>query len=346
MRNPGARGLPFHPPSMLYGYQYVQEGTMDILFIKLGAMGDVINTLPLAITLKERLGARIHWLVEPLSLPLVSGHPAIETAILFDKKHWRKVLLEVLRDFRSRRFDITLDLQRIAKSGLFCVASRSDRKIGFDRARCKEFTWVLPFERIPAGDPGDHMARQYLEFAQYLGAAPGEIRWDIPVTGKPPADIPRDYVVLNIGATKAANRWTAEGFAALADALMRRRSLASVLTGGSEDADMARTIASLGNDSLINLVGKTSIPELKEVIAGSRAVVSCDTGPMHLAVALGREVVALVGPSDPRRTGPLIGRVVRLDLDCMPCNRRHCDNPRCMRGITAEMVLRELEDAL
>jgi len=74
--------------------------------------------------------------------------------------------------------------------------------------------------------------------------------------------------------------------------------------------------------------------------------VSCDTGPMHLAVALGREVVARVGPSDPRRTGPLIGRVVRLDLDCMPCNRRHCDNPRCMRGITAEMVLRELEDAL
>jgi len=338
--------LPFHPATMLYGYKYMQGSTMDILFIKLGALGDVINTLPLAITLRERLGARIHWLVEPLSLPLVSGHPAIGNVILFDKKNWIRALPEILGDLRSRRFDITLDLQRIIKSGLFCMASRSDRKVGFDRSRCKELTWILPFERITAGDPGDHMARQYLEFAHFLGAIPGEVRWDIPVTGKLPPGLPRDYVVLNIGATKAANRWTTEGFAALADALMQRRSVVSVLTGGPEDSDMARRIAALGHGSVFDLTGKTTIPELKEILAGSRAVVSCDTGPMHLAVALGREVVALMGPSDPRRTGPLNGRVVRLDLDCMPCNRRHCDDPRCMRGITVEMVMQELEEVL
>ncbi len=338
--------LPFPPATMLYGYKHIQVSAMDILFIKLGAMGDVINTLPLAITLRERLGARIHWLVEPLSLPLLSGHPAIEDVILFDKKNWKRALPGVLGNLRHRRFDITLDLQRIIKSGLFCMASRSDRKVGFDRARCKEFTWVLPFERIPAGDPRDHMTRQYLEFAQFLGVAPGEIRWDIPVNGALPPGLPRDYVVLNIGATKAANRWTVEGFSSLATALMQRRSLASVLTGGPEDADMAHRISSLGHGSLINLAGKTTISELKEIIAGSRAVVSCDTGPMHLAVALGREVVALMGPSDPRRTGPLKGKVVRLALDCMPCNRRSCEDPRCMMGITPEMVMRVLEDVL
>ncbi|MCU0576503.1 MAG: glycosyltransferase family 9 protein [Desulfobacterota bacterium] len=294
--------------------QWYTGSKMDILFIKLGAMGDVINTLPLAIALKGRLDARIHWLVEPLSMPILAGHPAIEEVILFDKRTWSSVMPDVLRRLRARRFDMALDLQRIIKSGLFCLSSRSDRRIGFDRARCKEFTWVLPFERIPAGLPGAHMAHQYLEFARYLGAAPGEIRWDIPVSGTIPSGLPGEYVVLNVGATKAANRWTAEGFAALAASLKERRSLVSVLTGGPEDVAMARRIRSLGQGSIIDLVGKTTIPELKEIIAGSLAVVSCDTGPMHLAVALGREVVALMGPSDPTRTGPLRGRVVRLDL--------------------------------
>jgi heptosyltransferase-1 len=320
----------------------VYRGTMDILFVKLGALGDVINTLPLAVTLKERLDARIHWLVEPLSLPIVSGHPAVADVILFDKRNWRSVLPGVLQRLRSQRFDIALDLQRITKSGLFCMASPSRRRIGFDRARCKELTWLLPFERIPASDPGAHMARQYLEFASLLGAPPGEIRWDIPVSGSIPEGIPEAYVVLNIGATKGANRWTAEGFAALAEHLSHHRSLPSVLTGGPEDMGMGQRITSLAHCPVMDMTGRTTIPELKEVIAGSRAVVSCDTGPMHLAVALGRKVLALMGPSDPRRTGPLRGRITRIDLDCMPCNRRRCEDPRCMRGITADMVIRDL----
>lgn len=319
---------------------------MDILFVKLGALGDVINTLPLAITLREGLDARIHWLVEPLSKPIVSGHPAVDDVILFDRKRWSRTLPGVIHRLRETRFDIALDLQRIAKSGLFCMTSRSCRKIGFDRMRCKELMWILPFERIPAGDPGDHMTRQYLEFAKFLGVNPGTIRWDIPVSGILPAGLPRDYVVLNIGATKAANRWTAEGFAALATTLARRRGLASVITGGPEDMGMAQSICSLGNGPMVNLAGRTTIDELKEILAGSRAVVSCDTGPMHLAVALGKEVVALMGPSDPKRTGPFRGSVVRQDLGCMPCNKRHCEDPRCMRGITEAMVMGELEKVL
>ena len=319
---------------------------MIILFIKLGALGDVINTLPLATTLHEQMDARIHWLVEPLSYPIVSGHPSVEKAVLFDKSNWTSELPGVLRELRSVKYDMALDLQRLVKSGLFCLASKSSRRIGFDRERCKEFTWLFPFERIPASDPCAHMAHQYMEFARHLGLKAAGIRWDIPVTGDLPAGLPDRYVVLNIGATKAANRWHPRGFASLAAALEEHCSVASVLTGGHEDRDMANEIASMGQRSIINLVGRTSIMDLKEVIAGSRAVVSCDTGPMHLAVALGKEVVALMGPSDPGRTGPLRGRVVRLDLDCMPCNKRHCEDPRCMTGITAEMVLRELKDIL
>jgi lipopolysaccharide heptosyltransferase II len=312
---------------------------MKILFIKLGALGDVINTLPLAITLHEQLHAHIHWLVEPLSYPLVSSHSSVERTILFDKKHWPQALPGVLKELQSEEFDIALDLQRLIKSGLFCMASKSARRIGFDKARCKEFTWLFPFERIAAADPTAHMAHQYLDFARYLGVNPSEIRWDIPITGRMPVDLPGKYVVLNIGATTSAKRWTPEGFASLARELMDRYALQAVLTGGPVDEPMAHKIESMAGDKIVNLVGKTSFQDLIEIIVRALAVVTCDTGPMHLAVALGKEVIALIGPTNPKRTGPLRGRIIRQDLDCMPCNQRQCENPVCMRGITAEMVL-------
>jgi ADP-heptose:LPS heptosyltransferase len=319
---------------------------MDILIIKLGALGDVINTLPLAITLKEQLNAHIHWLVEPLSYPIVASHPSVDNAILFDKKHWIKALPSVLKELRKQHFDITLDLQRLIKSGLFCMTSLSDRRIGFDKARSKELTWLFPFERIPASDPTNHMAYQYLEFARYLGATTGEISWDIPITGKSSFTLPLRYVVLNIGATKEVNRWTAQGFSSTAMGMKKRFGIDAVITGGPEDTALGYRIESLIDDHVFNLVGRTSLLDLKEVLAAATAVVSCDTGPMHLAVALGKEVVTLIGPSDPKRTGPLRGRVVKLDLDCMPCNKSNCKNPQCMNKITAEMVLDALEDVL
>lgn len=319
---------------------------MKILFIKLGALGDVINTLPLAITLHEQLSAHIHWLVEPLSHPLVSSHPSVEKAILFDKKHWPRALSGVLKELRSEEFDIVLDLQRLIKSGFFCMAVRAARRIGFDKARCKEFTWLFPFERIPASDPTVHMAYQYLEFARYLGATPSEIRWDIPTTGQIPSGLPKKYVVLNIGATTSAKHWSASGFASLASGLLEHYKVQGVLTGGPADMPMAQEIESLAGGGVMSLVGRTSFQDLVEIISGAQAVVTCDTGPMHLAVALGKEVIVLIGPTNPRRTGPLRGKIIRQDLACMPCNKRTCENPECMSGITAEMVLNALDGML
>jgi ADP-heptose:LPS heptosyltransferase len=190
------------------------------------------------------------------------------------------------------------------------------------------------------------MAYQYLEFARHLGVTPSEIRWDIPMTGRVPVDLPGKYVVLNIGATTSAKRWTPEGFAALARGLMDRYAVQAVLTGGPVDAPMAHSIESMAGDKIVNLVGKTSFQDLAEIISGAAAVVTCDTGPMHLAVALGKEIIALIGPTNPKRTGPLRGTIIRQDLACMPCNQRQCENPVCMRGITAEMVLDALEEIL
>ena len=119
-----------------------------------------------------------------------------------------------------------------------------------------------------------------------------------------------------------------------------------VLTGGPADMPMAQEIESLAGGGVMSLVGRTSFQDLVEIISGAQAVVTCDTGPMHLAVALGKEVIVLIGPTNPRRTGPLRGKVIRQDLACMPCNKRTCENPECMSGITAEMVLNALDGML
>lgn len=317
---------------------------MDILIIKLGALGDVINTLPLVVNLKMKLGARIHWVVGPLSSPLVSGHPYVDKVIVFDKHKWKTSLLYVIKQIRKQTFDITLDLQRILKSGMLAMSAKTRRRIGFDKKRCKEVTWMLPFERISALNPHSHMLHQYLEFASYLGAPSNNVRWEIPVSGDIPFDLPKNYIVLNIGATKPVNRWTEKGFAALAHTLKNNFHIDSVLTGGREDTGMANRIAANSGREVINLAGKTSVIELKEVLAGSKTVVSCDTGPMHLAVALGKDVVALFGPADPRRTGPFIGKVIQKDLPCVPCNKRKCKDPICMKEITPEDVIKKLED--
>ncbi len=316
---------------------------MDILIIKLGALGDVINTFPLVVNLKTKLDARIHWVVGPLSSPLVSGHPYVDKVIVFDKQKWKISLPHVVKQIRNQRFDITLDLQRILKSGMLTISAKTGRRIGFDKKRCKEMTWMLPFERIPVSNTQSHMLNQYLEFASFLDIPSNKVRWEIPVSGKTPFDLPQDYIVLNIGATKPANRWTEKGFAALIHKLKNKFHIDSVLTGGREDTGMSDSIVASSKSVVINLVGKTSLIELKEVLAGSKAVVSCDTGPMHLAVALGKDVVALFGPADPRRTGPFYGQVIQKGLPCVPCNKKKCNDPICMKEITPEDVIKRLE---
>lgn len=319
---------------------------MDILLVKLGALGDVINALPLAVRLKRQLDARIHWLVAPLSFPLISGHPSVDRAILFDIKNEKTSWPGVLRRLRRQRFDIVLDLQRILKSGLISLVADAGRRIGFDRQRCKEMTWLLPLERIPPADPNRHMVLQYLEFADYLGISATGISWGIRSAGLSAHTLPKQFVVLNIGATKPANRWPAEEFSGLAELLHLLHHMPCVLTGGPEDAPMAHRIQSSFGEGIINLVGKTSLPELVDVINAAVAVVTCDTGPMHLASALGKPVVALFGPSDHRRTGPYRGQVIRSPIDCAPCHRKRCATPECMTAIRPETVLAALGDAL
>ncbi len=315
---------------------------MKILFIKLGALGDVINTLPLAVTLKENMNASIHWLVAPLSYPLVKNHVAVDKVILFDKNNFKSSFKSVRNEFKETRYDLILDLQRTLKSGIFTMLAKGERKIGFDKSRCKEMTWLFPFERIEASDPLAHMLDQYLEFAKHLGVNTPEPSWHLPVFGKRPENLPEEYIVLNIGATKPANKWIPENFALLSDMLFKEKNIPCVLTGGPEDTTFADDILSFSKNKPLNLTGKTSVGELSEVIKGARVTISCDTGPMHLAVANNKHIIALFGPSNPDRTGPYKGIVIKKETSCSPCNKKECIAPECMEQITPADVLEHI----
>ncbi len=320
---------------------------MKVLIIKLGALGDVINTFPLVINVKQELHAQIHWLVAPLSFPIVNEHESVDRAIIFDRQTLGRSLKNTIKQIRQTEYDIVFDLQRVLKSGLFAMAARGKRRIGFDKRRCKEMSWLFPFERIASCDPDAHMLTQYMEFAKHLEIEHDKIAWNIPWQGESFSNLEKDnYVVLNIGATKPANRWSSHCFARLSDMIDKKTDCKVVITGGPEDKESAQLIKNRACCKIIDLCGQTSLKELVQVVDNAQCVISCDTGPMHLATALQTKLIALFGPSDPRRTGPYRGVVIQKQVFCSPCNKKKCKDPICMDNIKPEHVMEKLLQVL
>jgi len=319
---------------------------MKILIVKLGALGDVINVFPLVVALKEEFKCEIHWLVAPLSYPLVDNHDCVDKAILFDKKAFQSSPFKALRVIRKDTYDITFDLQRILKSGLLALLAKSKRRIGFDKKRCKEISWLFPFERINSSNPEKHMLDQYLEFCEHLQIPTNTIQWKIPRIGHAVSGLPKKYIILNIGATKTANLWPPLHFARLAEEIDVKLGLPCILTGGSEDQESAKAICLESKTHVTDLTGKTDILQLVELLGNALCTVSCDTGPMHLACALNTKVIALFGPSNPNRTGPYHGIVISKDMECAPCNKKLCEHSNCMKAIKPSDVMNHLDPIL
>jgi len=359
-------------------------GAPRILVIKLSSFGDVIHALP---TL-EALGALYHqgqitWLVEEAYAPLLIGHPAlaevwpVPRVRLGQGMERDKVprLLRLLRKVRASRFDLVIDLQGLLKSALWVALSQSPRKVGYDRTR--ELSYLPLTERIPRFDPEAHAVWRYLNVARHLGAPPTLPRCRLglkPIfpaalrasdtganlvfahppgrTQGPPPQTNHasngELVVLHPGARWPTKVWPAASWARLADRLIREKGLAVVITGSAADRELAAQIVAQMREQALNLAGRTSLAELAGIMQQARLAVTADTGPMHLAAALGTKVVAIFGPTAPGRTGPFGPghRVVRLGLACSPCFQRHCPEPRCLTGLSPEAVLAAVEKSL
>ncbi len=330
-----------------------------VLIVRLGAIGDVANALVVAAAMKrEDPAPEIGWVVHELARPLVDGHPCVDRVHFWKRGGGVSAFRRLVAELRAEAYGLAIDLQRIAKSALLARLSGSPRVLGFDRARSKELSWLLSTERIVPADRRAHMVVQYMEFVRHLGLRATEPEHLLPtasVAGQRADALVRELggspILLNLGASKPANRWVDGRFGELALRAAERFSAPVCLIGGPDDRRLfPRDIAAIQGSDVRDLVGETSLVELWELERRARLFVGLDTGPMHLAAAVGLTCVILFGAADPRRTGPWgeRHRIARVGAPCAPCNKRDCRMPRheCMEDLPVELVLAEMEAAL
>jgi heptosyltransferase I len=341
---------------------------VKILIVKLSAIGDVIHTLPALNALRQQYPqGHITWLVEEAAADLVIGHRALDRVIVSGRKRWirelkgpgrRQALIEIRRfwrELRDIRYDIIIDFQGLLKSGVLVWLARGKRRIGFDRGmQHQEHSYLFLNERIPPVDMEVHALTRGLMLLGAIGVNTRCVVYDVPMSAgdhrqaasllkRHGIDGARPLAAVNPVALWETKLWMNDRFAALADRLIGDMGVDVVFTGGPADRPVVDAILARMTTPAVNLAGKTSLKTLAALYRRAAFLVSTDTGPMHLAAAVGTPVVALFGPTAPWRTGPFGEghRVVRTAPSCSPCFKRRCDERRCccMRGISVEMVL-------
>jgi heptosyltransferase I len=326
-----------------------------ILIFKPSAIGDVVHTLPVLNLLKRRWPeAKISWLISPPCREVVEGHPQVDEVILFNRKRyghaWRSptastAFVRFIRDLRDRQFDWVVDFQGLLRSGWMTWATGAPIRVGFDDAR--EGAPMFYTHAVPSGGWWhQHAIGRYLHLASALGCDMGPVEFrfavddaDRAAAANMLAGIGR-YAVLIPGTHWATKRWPIEKFAGLVAPLRERFGLQTVVAGGPHDAEMSAKI-----DGAINLAGRTTLRQTIALLERAALVVANDSGPMHIACALGRPLVCLHGPTSPILTGPYgrMDTVLRLDLPCSPCYSRTCSHRSCLQWLEVEPVLRLAE---
>jgi lipopolysaccharide heptosyltransferase II len=327
-----------------------------LLIVLLGAIGDVVCGMPLA----QRLRAgwprtRITWAVEPAAAPLLAAHPAVDEVLVFRRGGGLPALIEMLRALRRNRPDLVLDLQRHFKSGLFSWATRAPRRVGFHWANSREGNWFFNTETIEPVQTFTPKLTHFQRFADRLGVPAAPVGFGLAATAAERQRVAgllaaagERLAVLHIGSTWPSRQWLPAATAALGEE-MRARGFGVVLVGGADDTEFAEAVQRAGGTQAVNLVGRTSLRDVIAVMERAAVAIGPDTGPMHIAAAVGTPVVALFGATSPRRSGPWGWEdlVIRGDVPCAPCYRPRCPiGQLCMESITPGMVIERVDRAL
>jgi 3-deoxy-D-manno-octulosonic-acid transferase/heptosyltransferase-1 len=336
---------------------------VNILIVKLSAIGDVIHTLP-SLNALCRLypDAHITWVIEEAAADLIKNHPYLEEVLVSRRKRWSKdirsgrlgnALREInsfIKTLRQRHYDLVIDFQGLFKSSMIVFLSRGERKLGYDSLQ--ELSGLFLNEKIPE-DMNKHAVDRYLDFPRYLGAKIENVEFILPPNKEAQANVrilldkynlqDKKFIAINPIALWETKLWNNEKFARLADLINDNLQMKVVFTGSEKET--LDKITSSTNKEIINLGGQTSLPELACLYQQARIVISTDSGPMHLAAAVGTPVIALFGPTDPARTGPYgFGHtIIKTELPCSPCFLKKCPTKKCMEDIIPALVFAAVE---
>lgn len=325
-----------------------------ICIVMLTAVGDAVHVLPVVTAIKRaNPGARITWVLQPGPASLVRGHPDVDEIVAFERKRGLGGFLDVRRELGRRRFDITLAMQSYFKAGLITAFTRAPVKLGFDRERARDGTWIFTNARLERREER-HFQDQYLEFAEAVGADPEPLEWNLGPWEEErawrdrfAARFDRPLATVVVATSKPEKDWVPERWAEVCDALWEELGMQPVLAGGRSERER-RAEAVIRARTRCEPVSTLGCPfrELVSILDASSLVLTPDTGPMHMSVAIGTPTIALMGYTNPKRTGPY-RRFHDLMVDAYgdsgedyPVSREY--RPGRMERITVEDVLEKV----
>jgi lipopolysaccharide heptosyltransferase I len=334
---------------------------MKMLVVKPSSLGDVIHALPFLNAVKEHFpDSEIDWVISANLKGILEDHPMIHELLPLNKDAWKSIrnipetfseISALNRRLKSKPYDIVVDLQGLLRSGLITFSTPTTLKVGFKDAREGSSFF---YDKKVSVNGTIHAVDKCLEAARAIGVAVNNVKFPVHTDRDARHNVRellggiKDYIVIIPSARWITKRWPAEHFASL----ISKTSMPSVIAGSKADKEISQRIIDLSSGStVIDLCGKTDLKELTALIEGARAVVTNDSGPMHIAAALDRPTIAIFGPTDPVKTGPYNWQknrdlhVVRTDAPCSPCRRKKaCKEFICMSRISVSEVYTSLKE--
>lgn len=306
---------------------------LRILVVRLGAMGDILHTLPAVATLKQSFPhSHVAWAIEPSWTELLRDNPFVDETVLVDRHSFRSVL-ELRRRLRQTRWDFAVDFQGLIKSAVVASFARPERLFGFHRSQVREKLSAL-FYSTSIRAHSAHVVDRYLELAQGAGASNVVRAFALP-RGKGEGTLPDgEFVLANPLAGWTSKQWPIENY-----------------------VELGRRLERMGLPLILNVSAPIDVPELRQHVSGlpglidatrrAAAVVGVDSGPLHLAAALGKPGIAIFGPTDPARNGPYGNGIhVIRRADAVTTYKRGPTIDPSMRAVTVDEVMIALKERL
>jgi len=324
---------------------------MRVLIIKTSALGDIVHALPVLNALRRaRADATIGWVVEDVFAPLLVDHPDLDAVVPVRTRPWRRMnplrsarqIGSFVRTLQGFAPDVALDLMGNHKSGMIAALSLADRRIGLHPSRRREALSGLWINEFVTPDPSRHAVDDNLALLQALAieSRPAEFGAASLFTrnGAVPR-LPSEFVLIHPGAGWGNKRYPAAGWGRVAAAVGAHLGQPILIASGPGEEELADQVVrhSRGAAQAVHL---PSLADLAVALRRARLVLAGDTGPMHLAHALGTPTLAVMGPTDPRRHGPYQApeRAVVHRLPCSFCHRRFEETKACLLEIRPEEI--------
>jgi lipopolysaccharide heptosyltransferase I len=336
---------------------------MNILIVRLGALGDVVHAIPAAAAIRAAFpDARIDWIVDARHSPILELVTALDGIV---RIHGRGVAAwsNAVRRLRETPYDVALDLQGLMKSAVLARASGASRVAGFSIWHLREKGARPFYSETDAGTAGEpnvldgeegHVIHKNLRLLRILGIETSQIEFPLARVASGAADAVRDrfvgqpFALINPGAAWPNKRWPPDRFGAVASFLRDVRGVPSLVLWGPGEESLAADVVSASGGAAVQAPA-TAIHDVVEIARRAELIVSGDTGPLHLAAAVGTPAVAVFGPTDPLRNGPWHpGDQVVSRYDTCGCHYdRRCQAAQwCLEGVSVAEVTAAIQQRL